>query len=129
MAKKCIATDKAPKAIGPYSQANVLTSGKLVFCAGQIAIDPETGNLIDGDVAAQTERALKNVQAVLEAADSSLAQVVKVTLYLRNINDFKAVNEVYGKFFRNTPPARAAVEISGLPMDAAVEIDAIAFTE
>ncbi len=129
MAKKCIATDKAPKAIGPYSQANILTSGNLVFCAGQIAINPATGAMIDGDVAAQTERALKNVQAVLDAAGSSLEQVVKVTIYLRNIDDFNAVNEVYQRFFLNDPPARAAVEVSGLPKSAAIEIDAIAFTE
>ena len=129
MAKKCIATDGAPQAIGPYSQANVAIGAGLVFCSGQIAIDPGSGKLIDGDIAAQTERVLRNLQAVLEAAGSGLEHVVKTTVFLSDLNDFQAMNAVYERFFPKDPPARATVQAAKLPLDVALEIDAIAVVD
>ena len=119
-----VSTDAAPAAIGPYSQA-VVANG-LVFCSGQIAIDPRTGTLLDGDVAAQTGLVLRNLAAVLEAAGSSLDQVVKTTVFLRSMDDFAAMNEVYAAAFGEHRPARAAVEAARLPRDVAVEIEAVA---
>lgn len=119
-----IATDDAPEAIGPYSQAVV--AGDLVFCSGQIAIDPATGALVEGDVVAQTDRVLRNLRAVLEAAGSSLSQVVKTTVFLADMDDYPAMNETYAGYFGDHRPARAAVEAAELPKGVAVEIEAIA---
>ena len=119
-----IATDRGPKAIGPYSQA--IKANGLVFLSGQIPLDPATQQLITGDVAAQTERVLQNIAAVLDAAGTSLARVVKTTVFLKNMNDFVAMNEVYGCHFTAEPPARSTVEVARLPKDVLVEIDVIA---
>lgn len=119
-----VKTDRAPGAIGPYSQA--IKAGGFVFASGQIPIDPETGAFVPGGVAEQTEQVLKNLSAVLEAAGSSLAQVVKTTVFLADMSEFSAMNEVYGKFFTSAPPARATVAAAGLPRDARVEIEAVA---
>ena len=121
---KRVATEKAPAAIGPYSQA--IRTGEFLFCSGQIAIDPATGKLIEGDIRAQTERVLKNLQAVVEAGGATLGSVVKTTVYLRDLAEFKEFNEVYGRFFPNDPPARATVQAAALPLGAKVEIDAVA---
>ena len=119
-----IATDQAPKAIGPYSQA--IRAASLVFTSGQIAIDPATQQVVAGDVAAQTERVLKNLAAVLTGAASSMDKVLRCTVYLKNMGDFAAVNEVYGRYFTKNPPARSTVEVARLPKDVLVEIDVIA---
>jgi 2-iminobutanoate/2-iminopropanoate deaminase len=120
-----IATSDAPDAIGPYSQA--VRVGNLVFCSGQIALDPGSGEIVgEGDVAAQTRQVLDNLEAVLRASRSGLGGVVKTTIYLADMGDFPTVNEVYGERFANEPPARATVEVSRLPKDVLVEIDAIA---
>jgi len=126
MNRKPIATDAAPAAIGPYSQA--VRAGDLLFCSGQIALDPDSGALVaEGDVRAQTERVMKNLGAVLEAGGASFATVVKTTIFLTAMTDFAAVNEVYGSFFEGfDPPARATVEVSRLPKGVMVEVDAIA---
>ena len=121
---KIVTTDQAPKAIGPYSQA-VISNG-FAFLSGQIPLDPATGQLIDGDVAAQTERVLENLKRVLEAAGCSLANVVKTTVYLKDMGEFAKMNEVYGRYFTTSPPARATVEVARLPRDVRVEIDCIA---
>ena len=122
-----IATDRGPKAIGPYSQA--IKAKGLIFLSGQIPLDPATQQLIAGDVAAQTERVLQNIAAILEAAGSSLARVLKTTVFLKNMNDFAAMNEVYGKHFSAEPPARSTVEVARLPKDVLVEIDVIALAD
>lgn len=122
--KNVVASEKAPKALGPYSQA--ISANGLIFCSGQVAIDPATNNVIAGDVSAQTDRVLKNLTAVLEAAGSSLNKVVKTTVFLKNMGDFAAMNEVYGRFFSAQPPARSTVEVARLPKDVLVEIDVIA---
>jgi 2-iminobutanoate/2-iminopropanoate deaminase len=122
--KEVVATDNAPKAIGPYSQA--IRAGGFVFCSGQIALDPATNELIQGDAAAQTERVLRNLTAVLAQAGSSLDQVVKTTVFLKRMGDFAAMNEVYGRFFTAQAPARSTVEVARLPRDVLVEIDVIA---
>ena len=119
-----IQTEHAPAAIGPYSQA--IKAGGFVFASGQIPIDPKTGEFVAGGIAEQTERVLKNLAAVLEAAGSSLDQVVKTTVFLADMKEFGAMNEVYGRFFTGTTPARATVAAAGLPRDARVEIEAIA---
>lgn len=119
-----IATSDAPAAIGPYSQA--IVNGDLVFCSGQIALDPAGGTLIEGDVRAQTRQALENLSAVLGAAGASTASVVKTTVFLVSMDDYAAVNEVYGEFFSGEPPARSAVAVAALPRGARVEIEAIA---
>lgn len=119
-----VKTDTAPGAIGPYSQA--IKAGGFVFVSGQIAIDPQTEVFLDGGVAEQTEQVLKNLSAVLEAAGSSLNQVVKTTVFLADMKEFAAMNEVYGRFFTGEPPARATVAAAGLPRDARVEIEAVA---
>ncbi len=122
--KKVIATTRAPKAIGPYSQA-VISNG-FVFLSGQIPLDPATGALVAGGIAEQTARVLENVKAVLAAAGSSLEQVVKTTVYLKDLSQFAAMNEVFARYFPQDPPARAAIEAARLPRDVLVEIDAIA---
>ncbi|MBC8029005.1 MAG: RidA family protein [Pyrinomonadaceae bacterium] len=122
--KEIIQTASAPQAIGPYSQA-VKTNG-LVFASGQIPIDPATGQFVPGGIEEQTEQVLKNLAAVLEAAGSSLGRVIKTTVFLADMQEFSAMNDVYGKFFEQDPPARATVEASRLPRDAKVEIEAIA---
>ncbi|MGI9101252.1 MAG: RidA family protein [Terriglobales bacterium] len=122
--KEIVATSNAPKAIGPYSQA--IRANGMIFCSGQIALDPVTNQLIEGDVAAQTERVLKNLSAVLWEAGSNLDHVVKTTVFLKNMGDFAVMNEVYGKFFAKQPPARSTVEAARLPKDVLVEIDVIA---
>ena len=127
MKKKIVNTKKAPAAVGPYSQA--VKVGKLVYTAGQIPLDPETGKMIEGDVQAQTERSLLNLQAVLKAAGSSLKNVVKTTVFLQDMADFGAMNEVYGRFFTKKPPARSAVEVAALPLGAQVEIEAVALVK
>jgi 2-iminobutanoate/2-iminopropanoate deaminase len=119
-----ISTPDAPKAIGPYSQA--IRANGFVFVSGQVAIDPATQQVIDGDVAAQTERVLQNLTAILGAAGSNLQHVVRSTVFLKNMGDFAAMNEVYGKYFAAAPPARSTVEAARLPKDVLVEIDVIA---
>ncbi len=121
--KEIIATERGPKAIGPYSQA--IRANGFVFLSGQIPFDPATGQLIEGDVAAQTVRVLDNVKAIAEAAGSSLDKAVKATVFLKDMNDFAAMNEVYGKYFAHNPPARSTVEVARLPRDARVEIELI----
>lgn len=122
-----IATDQAPAAVGPYSQA--IRAGKLVFTAGQIPMDPNTGQLIEGDIQAQTRRVLLNLQAVLEAAGSSLSQVVKTTVFLQDMGNFKAMNQVYAEFFTANPPARSAVQAAALPLGVGIEIEAVALVD
>jgi len=122
--KQIIATDRAPQAIGPYSQA--VRVGNLVFASGQIPIDPNTGEFVPGGIAEQTEQVLRNLTAVFEAAGLGLSKVIKTTVFLADMNDFTAMNEVYGRFFAEQPPARATVQAAGLPRDARVEIEAIA---
>ena len=121
-----VQTPDAPAAIGPYSQA--IVHGGLVYTAGQIPLDPATGEPVAGDVAAQTERVLRNLGAVLEAAGASLQTVVKTTVFLRDMGDFAAMNEVYGRFFGEHRPARSTVQVARLPRDSAVEIEAVAAT-
>jgi 2-iminobutanoate/2-iminopropanoate deaminase len=122
--REVISTSDGPKAIGPYSQA--IKANGFVFVSGQVAFDPATQQIIDGDVSAQTERVLQNLSAILKAAGSSLEQVVKAGVFLKNISDFAAMNEVYGRHFKNAPPARSTVEVARLPKDVLVEIDVIA---
>ena len=126
MDKKALFTDKAPRPIGPYSQA--IKAGNFLFLAGQVPLDPATGELIEGDIAAQTRRTMENIMAVLENAGLGPENVVKATVYLADMDDFPAMNEVYGTYFKETPPARAAIQVARLPKDAKVEIDMIALT-
>jgi 2-iminobutanoate/2-iminopropanoate deaminase len=119
-----IATKDGPQAIGPYSQA--IRANGFVFVSGQVAIDPMNQQVISGDVAVQTDRVLKNLSAILNAAGSSLEKVVRSTVFLKNMGDFTAMNEVYGRYFKSEPPARSTVEVSRLPKDVLVEIDVIA---
>jgi 2-iminobutanoate/2-iminopropanoate deaminase len=127
LSKQVISTPKAPAAIGPYSQA--IRSGNLVFASGQIPLDPDTGQIVEGDAARQTARVLHNLSAVLEAAGSSLQQVLKTTVYLKDLTDFAQMNEVYAQFFAACPPARSTVEVARLPRNVLVEIDVIAEAE
>ena len=122
--KKTVHTDRAPKAIGPYSQA--VRAGNLVFCSGQVAIDPATGEVVPGGVAEQTEQALRNLTEVLTAAGTGLNRVIKTSVFLADMGDFTVMNEVYGRFFSSEPPARSTIAAAGLPRNARVEIDAIA---
>lgn len=122
--KQIIKTDLAPQAIGPYSQA--IKTGGLVFVSGQIPIDPSTGEFVSGGIEEQTEQVMKNLSAVLQAAGSGLERVVKTTVFLGDMQDFAAMNQVYGRFFATEPPARATVQAAGLPRNAKVEIEAIA---
>lgn len=124
MATDVIATPDAPGAIGPYSQA--IRVGSLVYTAGQIPLDPATMKLVEGDIAAQTERVMRNLQAVLEAAGTSLGRVVKTTCFLANLDDFAAFNEVYGRYLGDNRPARSTVQVSRLPAGALVEVDCVA---
>ena len=125
---KHICTDAAPAAIGPYSQAVSLPTSHLVFTSGQLPIDPATSAFVPGGIAEQTTQALKNLQAVLLASDSSLGHIVKTTVFLKDMNDFTAMNAVYATFFPHDPPARSTVEVARLPKDALVEVEAIATT-
>ena len=124
MSRETIHSDNAPPAMGPYSQA--IRSDGWVFCAGQVGLDPATGEMVPGGVAEQTRRVLENLRAVLDAAGCSHDDVVKTTVYLSDLDDFAAMNEVYAEFFSEAPPARATVEVSRLPAGARVEIDAVA---
>jgi 2-iminobutanoate/2-iminopropanoate deaminase len=122
--REVIATEHAPKAIGPYSQA--IRARDLIFTSGQVAIDPATQQVIVGDISAQTDRVLKNLSAILEASGSTLEKVIRCTVFLKNMGDFAAMNEVYGRYFKQSPPARSTVEVARLPKDVLVEIDVIA---
>jgi 2-iminobutanoate/2-iminopropanoate deaminase len=124
--KKPVQTNTAPKALGPYAQA--IVAGGMVYCAGQIPLDPATGNIVAGGVAQQTERVLENLRAVLKAAGSDLDRAVKTTVFIKNMNDFAAMNEVYGRpeYFGPNPPARSTVEVARLPRDVLVEIEVVA---
>lgn len=124
MAIEAVATEAAPRAIGPYSQA--VKAAGLVFCSGQIPLDPATGQMVTGDIRAQTRRVMENLNGVLAAAGTSFAQVTRCTIFLTDLADFAAVNEVYGGYFPGTPPSRATVQVAALPKGAAVEIDCIA---
>jgi len=119
-----ISTNDGPKAIGPYSQA--IRANGFVFVSGQVALDPVTNTLVTGDIAFQTDRVLKNLNGILKASGTSLEKVVKATVFLKNMNDFTAMNEVYGRYFSSAPPARSTVEVARLPKDVLVEIDVIA---
>jgi len=122
--KDVISTGKGPKAIGPYSQA--IRANGFVFISGQVAFDPATGQVVEGDVAKQTARVLENLKAILEAAGSALEKAVRTTVFLKDMNDFAKMNEVYGRYFPHQPPARSTVEVARLPRDVRVEIDLIA---
>lgn len=119
-----ISTDKGPKAIGPYSQG--IRANGFVFLSGQIPLDPSTQQIVEGDIQAQTERVLKNIQGILAASGTSLEKVVKTTVFLKSMGEFAAMNEVYGKYFNANPPARSTVEVARLPKDVSVEIEVIA---
>jgi len=125
--KSVVATEKAPKAIGPYSQA--IVHGGLIYCSGQIPLDPATGQIVEGDAGTQTVRVLENLKAVLEEAGSSLDRVLKMTVFLRDLSEFGAVNDVFSRYFHTNPPARATVEVSKLPRDARVEIDCVGYVD
>jgi 2-iminobutanoate/2-iminopropanoate deaminase len=122
--REAIATDGAPKAIGPYSQA--VRMGGLLFCSGQIPLDPSTGHLVTGDIATQTRQVFANIGAVLQAAGASFGHVARTTVYLADMNDFTAMNEVYATFFSTPAPARSTIQAAGLPKNARIEIDVIA---
>ena len=123
--KQIISTNKAPQALGAYSQA--IRYGEQIFCSGQIPLNPETMEMVGETAAEQTKQVMENLKAVLEAASSDFSKVLKCTIYLKNRDDFTAVNEVYGSYFPDNPPARATVEVSRLPKDALVEIECIAY--
>jgi len=122
--KTIVATDAAPKAIGPYSQA--VTYNGVAYLSGQIPLDPATGQVVEGDIAVQTEQVLENLKAVLEASGSSLAQVLKTSVFLKDMADFPRMNEVYGRYFSSNPPARATVEVARLPRDVRIEVECVA---
>jgi 2-iminobutanoate/2-iminopropanoate deaminase len=122
--KKVVSTSDAPAAVGPYSQA--IRSGAMLFCAGQIPLDPKSGQIVSDDISAQTKRVLDNLSAVLRAENLNFGHVVKTTIFLTSLGDFQTVNEIYGTYFRENPPARSTVEVSALPKGAKVEIEAIA---
>jgi len=124
MKRTVVDTDRAPAAVGPYSQA--IIAGDYIFTAGQLPLDPSSGQLISGDITAQTEQVIKNLEAILTAAGSSLELVVKTTVFLTNLHDFAALNQVYARFFPSLPPARSTVQVAALPKGAAVEIEAVA---
>ncbi|KHD87056.1 MAG: endoribonuclease L-PSP [Bdellovibrio sp. ArHS] len=122
--KKVIHTDNAPKAVGPYSQA--VQMGDFLFCSGQISIDPKTNEVFTGDIKTQTQMVMKNVEAVLAAANMNFSNIVKTTIFITNMNDFATVNEVYAQFFKEAPPARSTVAVAGLPKGVNVEIEVLA---
>jgi 2-iminobutanoate/2-iminopropanoate deaminase len=122
--RQAIATDRAPTAIGPYSQA--IKAGSLLYCSGQIPLDPATGSLVEGDIAAQTRRVFANIEAILSAAGTGLDRVVKTTVFLADMSDFAAMNEVYATYFGSPAPARSTVAAAGLPKGARIEIEVIA---
>jgi 2-iminobutanoate/2-iminopropanoate deaminase len=124
--REAIKTDQAPAALGPYSQAIKVRCGTLIFSSGQIALDPKTGNLVGATAADQTRQVMENLKAVFEAAGGKMSDVVRTTIFLTDMNDFAAMNEVYARYFTQNPPARATVQVVRLPKDARVEIDAIA---
>ena len=124
MGKKVIQTEKAPKAIGPYSQA--IQAGNFLFLSGQIPLDPKTGELVKGDIRQQTRQVLENLKGILESEKLGMEDVVKVTIFLKDIGNFNLVNEVYATYFPSSPPARSTVEVAKLPRDAEIEIEAIA---
>lgn len=124
MAKKIITSNKAPAAIGPYSVG--VSTGSLVFTAGQLGVDPASGNLVEGGIEAQTRQALENLKTILEAGGTSLENVVKTTVFLKDINEFTKMNGVYGEYFTQNPPARSAIQVAALPKGGAVEIEAVA---
>ena len=124
MERQVIHTDQAPKAIGPYSQA--IRIGNFVFSAGQLGLDPATGNIVAGGIEAETRRSLQNLSAVLQTAGTSMANVVKTTVFLKDMNDFQKMNTVYGEFFSSNPPARSTVQVARLPKDGSVEIEVVA---
>jgi len=124
MTREIVATEKAPSAIGPYSQA--VKTKDMVYVSGQLAIDPASGDLVTGDIRKETRQALMNLKQILMAAGSGLERVVKTTLYISNMDDFGSINEVYGEFFDNAPPARACVQVARLPKNANVEVEAVA---
>jgi 2-iminobutanoate/2-iminopropanoate deaminase len=125
MSRRRIDTNAAPSAVGPYSQG--IAAGDFVFCAGQVGLDPATGELVEGGLERQTERALENLRAVLDAAGMALGDVVKTTVFLADLDDFAALNAVYGRFFPDPPPARSTFQVAGLPRGARVEIEAIGY--
>ena len=125
--KKIISTSEAPAAIGPYSQA--VRSGNFLFCSGQIPLDPKSGQIVSGDIATQTRRVLDNVGAVLKAEGLTFENIVKTTIFLTDLGDFQTVNEIYGSYFKQQPPARSTVQVSALPKGAKVEIEVIAVTD
>jgi 2-iminobutanoate/2-iminopropanoate deaminase len=122
--KDVVLTDKGPKPIGPYSQA--VKSGGFLFASGQVALDPSTNDFLSGDIRQQTERVLENIKGILEAGGVNLHHVLKTTVFLKDMNDFAAMNEVYGKYFTAAPPARSTIQVARLPKDALVEIEVIA---
>jgi 2-iminobutanoate/2-iminopropanoate deaminase len=124
--KKIISTKEAPAAVGPYSQA--VRVGSTVYCAGQIPLDPKSGQIVPGDIGAQTRRVLENIAAVLRAESLAFENIVKTTIFLTNLNDFQTVNEIYGSYFKKEPPARSTVQVPALPKGASVEIEVIAVT-
>ena len=126
MKRQIVSTDEAPQAIGPYSQAVTSDASRLVFCSGQLPIDPASGTLVEGDIRRQVEQVFDNLRAVLEAAGSKLENVVKITVYLKDMGDFQAFNDAYGAFFASDPPARVVIEAARLPKNAPLEMDAIA---
>ncbi len=126
MTRQVIHTANAPAAIGPYSQAISVANGKTVYCSGQIPLDPKTGQLVEGDISLQTERVLENLKAVLTESGLGLGNVVRCGIFLTDLNDFAKVNEVYGRYFQEAPPARSTVQVSALPKGARVEIEVIA---
>jgi 2-iminobutanoate/2-iminopropanoate deaminase len=128
MSSKKVFTEKAPKPIGPYSQG-IVVDGRFVYTAGQVAIDPATNKIVEGDIKVQTRQVLKNVEAVLLAAGASMKSVVKTTVFLKDFNDFAAMNEVYAEFLSDSSPARSTVEVARLPRDMKVEIEAVAVIE
>jgi len=124
--KRIITTSEAPAAIGPYSQGISVEGGRWIFTSGQIALDPKTGKLVEGGIAEQTARVLENLKAVLSAGGASLGDVVKTTVYLVDLGDFQTMNDVYARYFRENPPARSTVQVSRLPRDARIEMEAVA---
>lgn len=125
--KKIISTKSAPQAIGPYSQA--VEYNNLIFCSGQIAIDPQSGDMIGGGIEEQTKRVMENLKAVVESAGSNMEKVLKATIYLTDLSNFQTVNEIYGSYFKKNPPARATIEVTSLPKSAQVEIELVCFKE